>query len=805
MLKLAKGKSAYRNRIRLYDYSVSQLFRELKTPEIRKEKDGPYMILAEFKDISEPAKGDKYAHSIRNSSNLIRHHGAAIDLDDAQIDMGEIVERLPECKYFVYTTFSHQLPEKYHPKGYSPGNRYRVIIPYDKPVDTATHKLLIAHIGLQIGIENMDLSTDAVSRPMYLPAMHPANKHEYDYTIRTRGELFKTELTAQERFEIAELIEQSGHDDDKRFDINEELYEGQGRNDAACKIVGKFIANGMDNETIVRAVEAWNDANCIPPLKKKELHTVIKSIIDGHGKRSGKWGFDELIRRIKETTTDDLDQTIKLIVGADPVSVTPAKLEILVRDLGRKLKIPITILREEIKRHQLLEEEIETEDEEKKEKFTVKELRQEFKDWVYVSSLDRVYNTRNGILYKTEGFNRMHQSKLDKGTVLPLLLKYNCIQQADRLEFAPGEKAIFTYNNAVFANTYRAPTVHPQYNNVKPMLKHLRLLIPHYDERKVILDYIAYLVQRPGKKVLFMPIIKGGKGIGKSVIAEKIIPVVLGEQNVRAVKPRKVKADFNAWQLDTQLVVFHELKLGSSRKEKLELTEELKEVITDHGMQASRKAVDDYDVRNCLNLMGFTNHEDSIMITPDERRFYLIRSEMKMQGNDYYDKLHAWLDDNEEAIYHYFLNRDIEDFNPHRLPRSRYTEEIKEQSYMWPQSILMGALQDKTHWVNTDVAVTWRALVNYIRVNSAGKDAMECDNLTYSMSSQSYRLVNALKDCGFRKYEMAKGNSRIRINGALETVWLTPNGAEEHNKGGLRKAVVKKCVLEQKHHFDFDE
>lgn len=804
MLKLAKGSSVFRNRITLHEYTISQLFRELRKPVVRPKKDGPYMVLAEFQNLQKPAKGEKFPYSIRNSANLVKYHGAVLDLDDAPLELKEIGPLLPDCKYLIYTTFSHQLPSKHNEKGHEPQNRYRLVIPYDNPQTPDNHKLLIAYIASRIGIENLDLSTDAISRPMYLPAVHPSNRDDFEVEVRTKAPLLRTTLTAQEKFEISEMIDESGQNDAKKFDINEEVYEGQGRNDAACKLVGRFIQTGMDNDTLVRATEAWNEANCVPPLRKKELHTIIKSIVDGHGKRSGKWGFDELKRRVAESTTEDFEQVLKLIAHADRSAITNAKREILLRDLSRRLKLPIGALREELKQHEILDEEVESDEEEKRERKTTKELRQEFKEWVYVSSLDKLYNTRNGILYRTEGFNRMHQSKLDKGTVLPLLLKYNCIQQADRLEFAPGEEEIFTNNFTVFANTYRKPNLAPIYDSVKLMLKHFRLLLPDKHERDMILDYIAYLCQHPGKKVLWMPIIKSTKGAGKSIIVEKIIPAVLGEHNVRLVKSRKVKADFNAWQLDTQLVVFPELKIGTTRKEKLDLTEELKEVITDGGMQASRKGIDDYDVKNKVNLFGLTNHEDAILITPDERRFFMVRSEMKLQSRDYYNKLHTWLDENPEAIYHYFLYRDIEEFEPHFLPKNKYTDEIKQGSYMWPQSIVAEGLNDSQHTFNNDVACTWGMLVNYVRDNSAGRDAMECDNLTHPSSSQSYRLVNALKDSGFRKYESRKGHNRVRVNGALHTVWLTPAGVEKYAKGQLRRAAIMECLDKQRQIYDFD-
>lgn len=805
MLKLAKGESVFRNRVTLHEYSVSQLFRILKKPEVRKKKDGPYIVLAEFQNLQDARAGDKYPYSIRNSTNLIKYHGALIDLDDAALELNEIGPLLPPCQYFIYTTYSHQLPERYNSKGYEPQNRYRLVIPYDAPLVPDDHKLLVAYIASRIGIENLDLSTDAISRPMYLPSMHPSNKNQFEYEIRTKAPLLRTTLTAQEKFEISEMIDASGQNEEKRFDINEEVYEGQGRNDAATRIVGKLIQSGMDNDTLVRAVEAWNEANCKPPLRNKELHTTIKSIVEGHGRRSGKWGFDELKRRVGEANSDDFEQVIKLIAASDRQHVSIAKREILIRELSAKLRIGIGAVREELKQHEILNEETEHEEEEKRERKTTKELRQEFREWVYVSSLDRVYNLKNGITYKTEGFNRMHQSKLDKGSVLPLLLKYNCIQQADRLDFAPGEKSIFTHNFTVFVNTYRKPTIQPVYDSVKPMLEHFRRLLTVKYERNVILDYISYLVQKPGKKVLWMPIIKGSKGVGKSVIAEKILPILLGEHNVRAVKSRKVKADFNAWQLDTQLVVFHELKIGTTRKEKLDLTEELKELITDSGMQASRKGIDDYDVKNKVNLFGFTNHEDSIMITLDERRFFMVRSEMVIQSREYYNNLHRWLDENPEAMYHYFLYRDIENFDPHFLPANRYTDEIKQMSYMWPQSIIAEGLKDIRNPFYNDVAVTWQMVVNYVRDNSAGRDAMECDNLIHPSSSQSYKLVNALKDSGFRKYESRKGHNRVRIKGKLHTVWLTPTGVAQNQKGQLRRAQIMGCLESQKQLFDFED
>jgi hypothetical protein len=124
---------------------------------------------------------------------------------------------------------------------------------------------------------------------------------------------------------------------------------------------------------------------------------------------------------------------------------------------------------------------------------------------------------------------------------------------------------------------------------------------------------------------------------------------------------------------------------------------------------------------------------------------------------------------------------------------------------MWPQSILMDALSDSKHFFNTDSATTWSAIVAWIREMSTGRDAMEVDNLMHSFSSQSYKLINALKDSGFRKYTSRTGESRMRIKGKLETIWLTPQGCDLHNANRLRRAKIKDDLQHQKTIFDFEE
>lgn len=62
----------------------------------------------------------------------------------------------------------------------------------------------------------------------------------------------------------------------------EPVGEGE-RNDKAAKIVGKYVAKGIDTEDIFNILSAWNTRNK-PPLSDKELWTIIASVQKTHAR-----------------------------------------------------------------------------------------------------------------------------------------------------------------------------------------------------------------------------------------------------------------------------------------------------------------------------------------------------------------------------------------------------------------------------------------------------------------------------------------------------------------------------------------
>ncbi len=781
---ISLGQSVYRNRIKQQEISVKDLFRKLSLPDIRTEKDGAYFIFASF------------TKNIRNAVNVDKYYGATIDLDNTPLAISEVQELFKKYLYCIHTTHSHKAPGK--------GVRYRLVLPYRTPQSPERHVNTLLHIINMLGMDNVDLSSKALSRPMYLPACPKKREKYFKFVANEKGRPFNPDRIKLDPSLQWELEQNNLPGQVEPLDINKEISEGE-RNESIARLVGKFIHNGMDLGLIEQSAIVWNATNCVPPLSDKDVKTIVKSVYKAH-KRNSKdtgWGYDELVRRVKESKEPkrDYDLLINLISGSHE-KLKQSQIELLIRLLRQKTEIPLNLIRSELSAAIAEKKGIKEEEEELNTQKSIKDLKKEFTDWVYLRKDDKMYNSVNGLVYKVEGFNRMHSSMIEKGAMHSLLLKFKSVKQADMLQFNPSEERVFKTDHIIYANTYVPPELFPMPGNVRPMLKHFKYLIPDERERNIILDFMAFIIQKPGEKIRWMPVIKGSKGIGKSIIAELILAPLIGMSNFKPVDSKAVRRDFNSWQLDAQIVCFHELKIGETRKEKKALTDSLKSFIADPTIQAHRKGLDEYTVLNKSNVLGFTNHEDAIMITPDERRFCMIRSEVMPKSINYYNRLTDWLKSHKEEMLYYFTERDISCFNYSTAPETEYTKEIKDSSQMWPTSILVDALGDDQHPFNTVGAMTWEGIVNFIRSESVGKDMMVADNLIKATSSQGYLLINALREMGFRKFNV--GNTdRVRINNKLHRVWVAPRSVREFSK--LSSNTVAKLLKHEKQIYDFDE
>jgi hypothetical protein len=167
-------------------------------------------------------------------------------------------------------------------------------------------------------------------------------------------------------------------------------------------------------------------------------------------------------------------------------------------------------------------------------------------------------------------------------------------------------------------NQYRPNPMTPL-RDQKPdiFINHLRYLIPDAKSRLMLADWMAHVVQHPGRKTQFAILLIGKEGTGKSWLAD-LLKAILGEHNVSTPRNKTLVRDFNGWLNKRVLGIVHELK------GKIETSENLKDIITQSKVEVNLKGIEAHEIPNYINLFTISNHFDAIPVDDGSRRYLII-------------------------------------------------------------------------------------------------------------------------------------------------------------------------------------
>ena len=136
-------------------------------------------------------------------------------------------------------------------------------------------------------------------------------------------------------------------------------------------------------------------------------------------------------------------------------------------------------------------------------------------------------------------------------------------------------------------------------------------------------QYIAFMVQRPGKKVRWAPVITSVEGGGKGLLA-RMVSAILGHHNCNTqLQYDQMVNQFSNVLMGLQFGIINELDL-SSRKNIKQLTNALKKFITDDTLTIELKGRPQIKIPFFCNFMIFSNDADCLHLTKDSRRYLII-------------------------------------------------------------------------------------------------------------------------------------------------------------------------------------
>lgn len=231
---------------------------------------------------------------------------------------------------------------------------------------------------------------------------------------------------------------------------------------------------------------------------------------------------------------------------------------------------------------------------------------------------------------------------------------------ADRLCFRPeiGSGGIVDTGSLRMANTYVAIETAKTPGDPAPYLDLLAKQLPIQRDRDILLHYMASVVQNPGLKAQYWPVIQGLQGNAKTMHLSAMVFAV-GEQYVHLPNTDKMMRNgmnFNGW-IEGKLFVGLEEVYAADRRS---FFEGFKTTVTNERLPIEGKGIEEATYDNRANGIITTNHRDGVPVQAGDRRYSIFFMAQQNPGDlqrdgmtpGYFADLHDWLKGRNAYAHH---------------------------------------------------------------------------------------------------------------------------------------------------------
>lgn len=423
-------------------------------------------------------------------------------------------------------------------------------------------------------------------------------------------------------------------------------------------------------------------------------------------------------------------------------------------------------------------------------------LPQWLRPFAYVSTMDVFHNTVTGVSLKPDAFNRTFGRELmptnpeeeSARTGMPVILPVNFalnvknLGRADGLVYDPRKgsatEPFFESEGRRYVNEYRWSTVPAEDTRnadkaLKIYLKHLETQFPgpeNEEIRFIMLDWFAFLVQHPGEKMRWGPLVQGAQGCGKTFIS-RAVGAAIGHPNVKIANSTTLKGAYNDWAFGAQLCVIEEIWI--SGKGRMELMNSLKDIMADDQVTLNRKFHDTGKVENVTNFIAFSNHHNAITMEASDRRWFVLKSalqtkeqvreltERQVGGMRYFDRMGLLTGKFGGALRCAIRAHEIRpEFNPNgHAPDTRWRRDMYNATKSPMLRRIEELIEDKHPMVQDDLIFypELMRLVSGERLNSGDPD-------------------HYLPTINFHPWN---GGQRYTLNGVKGQIWYNPQKWDE--------------------------
>lgn len=414
----------------------------------------------------------------------------------------------------------------------------------------------------------------------------------------------------------------------------------------------------------------------------------------------------------------------------------------------------------------------------KEKRLTANEPPEWCQDWVYIESACEFANTRLNYAIKREAFNakfdRMEDCLINEASASHMALNVYQIDTVVDKMFWPGVDTIFEYDGKSMLNAYHINGVEPcdvidddGQTVVDLFLDHVRFNVADEREQRILIDWLAYVVQNPGKRVNWALLMQGAQGSGKSYFV-KMLQYVLGD-HVRNLDPAAIAGRFTGWAHGSLVIGVEEIRISGTNR--YEVLDRMKPFITNDTVQIEEKGRDHRTVPNFTSYLMLTNHKDAIPLTSGDRRYCVIFSRIQSEeqlyrekggekgAEQYFEKLFSETERRADTLARFLLDWELSaEFNPRGRAPDTKARQMMMNVATSPERLALEDAIAKHHCgvINDDVLdVTW--LNNLCRTD--GDEIPKTRALTSILLEMGYEQID-------------KKRVKIAKTGAYHYVWF---------------------------------
>lgn len=304
--------------------------------------------------------------------------------------------------------------------------------------------------------------------------------------------------------------------------------------------------------------------------------------------------------------------------------------------------------------------------------------------FVYLQSRDEFYSLKNATSMKVKAFDASHarymmtkKERLEGKTTPEHVASHAALNRYEiptvfDVRYVPGMEPIFELDGATYVNAFNEDTLptppdrlsKKQKVIVDRFLAHTVHLFPVERDRKLLLSWMAYIVQTNGR-CNWCPIIQGAEGDGKTTMAEVLAAALGGAANAATVNGDTMAEKYSPWAEGKLFLFIEEVRLHGENR--FDVLNKLKPFISNATVPVRRMQTDVYQVLNTVNYMMGTNFKNALPINEEDSRYFPIFSRwqrkekldaFKEANPDYYADL-AEVKQHGDALRRFFLDYEL--------------------------------------------------------------------------------------------------------------------------------------------------